>query len=329
MSEKETNPVVQARHAAYQTPASVIRDLVREATGQAASSVEKIAQGYDNEVYRVTLDTLSAEPVFVRLRRHGDTPFSQEAWAIARAHAAGVPVADVLLLATRVLDDGPPREVMVQRTVPGRPADELWPLLSPAERAELGTRAGAALRRLHSISVDGFYRRHEDGSWDFPDGQSIAASARRNRAAEAPFLRRAGFDDAEIARLLSVLDASLAEYSQTPPVLCHGDFKPAHWFFDDSLTLTGVIDFGDFQGGPALLDFARLSLYAPDVDLTHVLAGYGEPNEGRDEWTRRLQRFLVGQAVGYLAHVMRQDDSAGAKYFARRLRELLIVLRNN
>lgn len=319
-----TNPIVQARHAAYQTPTSVIRDLVREATGQAASSVEKIAQGYGNEVYRVTLDAPASERVFVRIRRHGDTPFSQEAWAIGQARAAGVPVADVLLLATRVLDDEA-REVMVQRQVPGRPADELWPILSPSERVNVCARAGAALRRLHSISVDGFYRRHEDGSWDFPDGQSIAAAARRDRAAEAPFLRRAGFDDAQIARLLSVLDASLAEHSQLPPVLCHGDFKPAHWFFDDALTLTGVIDFGDFQGGPALLDFARLSLYAPGVNVMDVLAGYGEPDEGRNEWTRRLDHFLVGQAIGYLAHVMDQGDTAGAGYFARRLHELLPV----
>ncbi len=319
---KETNPIVAARHASYATPSAIVSDIVREATGQEGVNVVKIAQGYGNEVYRATLDLPSSESVFVRIRRYGDTPFSQEVWAIAQARTTGVPVTDVLLLTTRVLDNAP-REVMVQRALAGRPADVLWPSLSPSDRTHICAQAGAALRRLHSIKVGGFYRRHDDETWDFPDWDAIAASARRDRAAEAPALHRAGFDDGEISRLLAILDASLAELSAVPPVLCHGDFKPAHWFFDDALLLTGIIDFGDFQGGSALLDFARLSLYAPDVNLTDVLAGYGEPDEGREEWERRLRRFTVGQAIGYLAHVMGEGDTAGAEYFTRRLRELL------
>lgn len=317
--------MVQARHAAYDTPPTLILDIVREATGCAAQGVEKIARGYDNEVYRVPMG--AGEAAIVRIRRHGETSFSQEAWAIAQVRAAGAPVADVLLLTTRVLDDAP-REVMVQRALPGRPASDLWPSLSPSEQARVCAMAGAALRRIHSVPVGGFYRRHEDGSWDFPDWDAIADSARQNRAAEAPELRRVGFDDAEIARLLSVLDASLADFSPASPVLCHGDFKPAHWFFDDALTLTGVLDFGDFQGGPALLDFARLSLYAPNVNFEDVLTGYGEPDGGREEWEKRLKRFTVGQALGYAAHVTQQGDTAGAAYFVGRLRALLTELKN-
>lgn len=322
---KHANPIVQARHAAYNTPPTLILDIVREAMGGAAQSVEKIARGYDNEVYRVPIG--AGEAAIVRIRRHGEVSFSQEAWAIAQSKAAGAPVADVLLLTTRTFEDGL-REVMVQCALPGRPASDIWPSLSPSDCAHVCAQAGAALRLLHSVKVGGFYRRQEDGSWDFPDWDAIAASARRDRAAEAPALRRAGLNDAEISRLLAILDAPLADISQTLPVLCHGDFKPAHWFFDDSLTLTGVLDFGDFQGGPALLDFARLSLYAPDVNLTDVLAGYGEPDEGREEWERRLRRFTVGQAIGYLAHVMGQGDTAGAAYFVERLRGPLTALEN-
>lgn len=322
---KHENTIVQARHAAYDTPPVVILDIVREAMGCAAQGVEKIARGYDNEVYRVP--TGAGEAAIVRIRRHGEVSFSQEAWAIAQSKAAGAPVADVLLLTTRTFEDGPP-EVMVQRALPGRPASDIWPSLSPFEQARVCAQAGAALRRIHSVPVGGFYRRHEDGSWDFPDWDAIAASARRDRAAEAPALRRAGLNDAEISRLLAVLDASLADFSQTAPVLCHADFKPAHWFFDDSLTLTGVIDFGDFQGGPALLDLARLSLYAPDVNLADVLTGYDEPDGEREEWEKRLKRFMVGQALGYAAHVTQQGDTAGAAYFVERLRGLLTAMEN-
>ena len=41
-------------------------------------------------------------------------------------------------------------------------------------------------------------------------------------------------------------------------MLLHGDFTPQHLLFDDALTLSGIIDFGDFQGGTPMVDLNEL-----------------------------------------------------------------------
>ena len=39
-------------------------------------------------------------------------------------------------------------------------------------------------------------------------------------------------------------------------VLYHGDYTHEHWFVDECLNITGIIDFGDIQGGLVTTDFA-------------------------------------------------------------------------
>jgi aminoglycoside phosphotransferase (APT) family kinase protein len=315
-----TTDIVRQRHAAYGTSEQVIFELVKRATGQQATAREKIVRGYDSEVYLVhtpnNIDTV------VRIRHHGGAPFADEAWAIAQCRDVDVPVPDVLLVETIDID-GIKREVMVQRRVPGHALSEIERDLTIEQRAVVWCQAGAALGAIHSIAVGGFYKRHSDGSWDFPTWDSISKQSIIDRASEKPLLLQAGFRNHEVDQLLQRLEAGQALFVGQQPVLCHGDFLPGHLFFDDDLKLCGVIDFGEFQGGGPIVDFANLSMTCPDVDLAWLQSGYGNANLFGQTFPDRLQVAKLGAQIGNLAHFIQQGNAQKVALIAAGLREAL------
>jgi aminoglycoside phosphotransferase (APT) family kinase protein len=315
-----TTEIIRQRHDAYQTSQPEIFDLVKRATGQQATAREKIVRGYDSEVYIV--HTASSGDVVVRIRHHGGAPFAEEAWAIAQCRTVGVPTPEVLLVEMLTID-GHPREVMVQRRVPGRALSEIEGDLTPDQRAAVWRQAGAALGAIHSIRVGGFYKRHPDGSWDFPDWKSISEQSIVDRASEKPLLIQAGFRADEVDRLLRVLAAGQALFADEQPVLCHADFLPGHLFFDDDLKLRGVIDFGEFQGGAPILDFATISMDCPDVDLAWLQPDYGSPRLFDGIFPARLRITKLGLQLGYLAHFIRQGNAQEVALLIAELRETL------
>jgi aminoglycoside phosphotransferase (APT) family kinase protein len=302
---------MRQRHATYTTPAHVIFDLIKEATGQDGQGREQIVRGYANEVYRVW--TRQGEEFIVRIRQHGGLSFHQEAWAMTRCRDAGAPVPTVYLVKTIATADQP-HEVMVVHSVPGRVLSDIQSGLTTAELAYIYMQVGAAMRAIHSIIVDGFSRLHTDGTWDFPDWSSLARAELRDRETDAPILRQAGLSTAEVEQLLQMI-STMPILGCPQPVLCHGDLAADHFFIDDQLQLTGVIDFGQFQGGPPALDFAVLLMYHPELELAWLQRGY-QPSARFDE--NFVRQLLVEQArvqMSYLAYDVRDgnaDDSAMA-----------------
>ncbi len=316
-----TTDIIKQRHDAYHTSEQEIFDLVKRATGQQATAREKIVRGYDSEVYIV--HTRNDTDLVVRIRRHGGAHFADEAWAIARCREAGVPAPEVLLTETISIGEQP-REVMVQRRVPGRALSEIERDLTPEQRAAVWRQAGAALGAIHSIRVGGFYKRRAGGSWDFPDWRTVAEQSIVDRTSEKPLLIQAGFRADEVDRLLQMLASGQAlVVVDEQPVLCHGDFLPGHLFVDDDLKLCGVIDFSEFQGGGRLLDFANLSMSCPEVDLAWLQPDYGDRSLFDANFPTRLQTTKLGLQIGYLAHYIRQGNQQEAEPIAAGLRELL------
>jgi aminoglycoside phosphotransferase (APT) family kinase protein len=315
-----TTDIIRQRHDAYHTPEPEIFDLVRRATGQEPSSREKIVRGYDSEVYLVHMPR--HDDVVVRIRHHGGAPFADEAWAIAQCRDVGVTVPDVLLVETIDID-GNEREVMVQRRVPGRALSEIERDLTIEQRAAVWRQAGAALGAIHSIAVGGFYKRHSDGSWDFPNWESASKLSNVDRASEKLLLMQAGFSSADVDLMLHILSIDCEQFPIEQPVLCHGDFLPGHLFFDDELNLRGVIDFGEFQGGGPIGDFANLSMTCPDVDLAWLQRGYSDQALFDSTFSMRLLVAKVGLQMGYLAHYIRQGNSEEAAPIVAGLRQSL------
>jgi aminoglycoside phosphotransferase (APT) family kinase protein len=237
----------------------------------------------------------------------------------------GVPAPEVLLLEMLTIE-GHPREVMVQRRVLGRALSEIEGDLTPDQRAMIWRQAGAVLGAIHSIGVGGFYKHHPDGSWDFPDWKSVSEQSIIDRTSEKPLLIQAGFRADEVDRLLRMLADGQALFEDEQPVLCHGDFLPGHLFVDDDLKLCGVLDFGEFQGGGPILDFANLSRACPDVDLAWLQRGYGNPHLFDGTFPARLQATKIGLLIGNLAHFIQQGNAQAAAPMIAGLHE---VLRND
>lgn len=317
---------LQQRHSVYTTSFAEVEALVASVTSRPVVAREKIVRGYDNEVYSVT--TSDGAAFIIRIRRYGDLAAHDEAWAIETARAAGAPVPEVLLCDRRFID-GAEREVMIQRLVPGRPFADRINFLDQRQLRRCYTQVAEALARIHSVAVEGFYLRH-NGVWDFPTWASIAASNVAARATEGAALVRVGFTDAEFDTLVAALDTLQQRLPWPDPVLLHGDYTPNHWLFDDALQLTGIIDFGQFQGGSPVVDLADL-LHGDGIVSEHncllwVREGYGPARVWDDFPLRRLAQE-IGFCIGSLSYHESIGDAATVAAFVPRIQGLLDAVR--
>jgi aminoglycoside phosphotransferase (APT) family kinase protein len=302
--------VMLNRHAAYTRSPSAIAALVQHTIAQSLTTIQPIVRGYDSEVYRATRPLGS--DLIVRIRRYGSVSYASEAWAIEQCRMVGVPVPEILFVGMAQLGSEE-CEVMLQLAIPGRPLSELSNRLSRTELAHVWAQAGAALAQIHSIPVDGFYKMRQPGVWDFPDWESILHSANDDRNDDIAQLAQGVVSAADALLLREMLTAGEAEAPCLQPVLLHGDFLPGHLFFTDDLRLCGVIDFGDFQGGPRITDIANIHMSVPQLDMAGLRAGYGEQEPFDDGFERRLLLTGAELQIGYLAHFLREGNHQEAE----------------
>lgn len=249
----------------------------------------------------------------------------QEAWFLARARQAEVPVPEVLWFGAVDTAAGP-QTAMVQTAVAGRALSEVLPGMSPGQRSSAARSCGQAVARLHSVLVGGFYRRHADGSFEFPDLAALRAADLANRLANLRLLAGAGLTQAEVRLAESLLLEAVAARGDGPAVLCHGELFPAHIFVamgeDMTVTVTGLIDFGDACGGRPLDDLALLCWEWPAADRAALAVGYGPAPFWEDEG-RRLALGQLRILIGYAAHDLRAGKPADAAGYLAGLKAVL------
>ena len=68
-----------------------------------------------------------------------------------------------------------------------------------------------------------------------------------------------------------------AHFGCDQPVLCHGDYLPEHVFVDADLNVTGVIDFGLYQGEHPIFDLAVMAMGGHGAHLRHIRDGITPP----------------------------------------------------
>jgi len=311
---------LKRKHAAFQTPEEVVLEIVARATGEKPVSRTKLMRGNDNEVYVVA--TASGTAYVMRIQRAGEIELQAEAALIEEARKAGAPAPRVYL-ASVLEHEGEQLEFMVQDRVPGRPLGEVEAGLSEDDWARVSRDAGRALGQIHSVRAGGFYMRHADGSWDFPDWQSVMDSTLRDRGSEKEWILAAGFSDDEFAQMMRLIERYVMEFDCPEPVLCHADFLPEHIFVDDELRVCGVIDFGMAQGGHPIHDFATLAMVRTGLTPERVLIGYPASDFVRDRFDLRLHLHRLALEMGFLAHHVRIQHYPEIKENTRGLRETL------
>lgn len=104
------------RHSRFSTQPGQIIALVGRASGNGVESLQRIVNGYDNEVYQAAMS--DGPCLYIRIRRHGESDFSGEAWAMGLARDAGVPVPEVVGL-DRVASGDAELDAMVVTAAPG------------------------------------------------------------------------------------------------------------------------------------------------------------------------------------------------------------------
>lgn len=292
----------QLAHAS--TPPSMLAEVVRRAVGTRIVRVDRIVEGYSNEVYRVRC--AEEQDVVVRILRFDDedlaTKSAGEAWAIEKARAAAVPAPEILLLDT-VQIGGSEFPVMVQRTVPGRPLAEVIDRLSERQRHDVLTETGGLIARLNGIQVD------QDCCWQRPRLHYLAS-----RYAARDKVLAAGFSAPRFDGMLDLLEEYVRDFPNEHWVLCHGDLSPQHIFVTGDISdgaavrVSGIIDFGDWQPGAPVHDLAVLRVREPRLDLPPVLAGYGAPADGT--YRRRLDLHTLVIALDSLEFGVGENDRA-------------------
>jgi aminoglycoside phosphotransferase (APT) family kinase protein len=302
----------------------VLSWLVRQACGEEVATCQRnTGSGRAREVHEV----VAASGIRLVIRGEADESngLDQEAWFLARARQAGVPVPEVVWLGAAETPAGP-RTVMVQTAVAGRPLSTALPGMSAGQRRSAARSCGQVIARLHSVRVGGFYRRHADGSFEFADNAALQAADLANRLDNLRLLAGAGLTQAEVRRAEGLLPEAVAAVGDGPAVLCHGELFPGHIFVatgeGEAVTVTGLIDFGDACGGRPLDDLQLLCWEWPEVDRAALAAGYGPATF----WTDQGRRLALGQLkmlIGYTAHDLRAGQPAGAQGYLAGLKAVL------
>ena len=135
-------PFLRDLHSRFGLSRSQVVEVAVRAAGRDVEGIERLARGYDNEVYRVRL--AGELVVYVRIRRHSEGTLEQEAWAMGLARAGGVPVPDILAV-DPACDAADGHPVMVVAAAPGQQLEEALATASDLERYELLSGVGEML----------------------------------------------------------------------------------------------------------------------------------------------------------------------------------------
>lgn len=298
------------------TPRPVLADVVRRAVGAEIVRVDRILEGYSNEVYRVR--ATDDQDLVVRILRYDDdiSPSASggEARAIDLARAAGVPAPEILLLDTIEID-GREFPVMVQRTVPGLPLSEVIDRLSELQLQQVLTRLGELIARLNGIRVQ--------SELDWP---TTMAAVLADRCADRARVLAGGFSTTEFDRIMELLAGYVRDFPVSDWVLCHGDLSGKHIFVTGDgegsiIQVSGMIDFGDWKPGAPVHDLAVLRSREPRLDLSPLLIGYGAPTD--QAYRRRLDLHTLLITLGSLTFGVDQNDRVGIARSGRQVRSLL------
>ena len=311
------NTFLKKRHTDYQTSEQTLFDCVWHATGEVVTQAHPLHAGYDNEVYCVEGGVQKA--YVVRIARYGDTSLLQEAWALEQARNAGVCVPDVFWTGTYDFE-GTLREVMVQSRMEGTPLPHFKDDVTSVVWQKLCENVIENLEKLHSVRVGGYYKRQIDGSWDFPDWEAITASALQDRAKDLEALTERGFLVEAAARVWAIVERSLIQERPSSAVLCHGDLHSEHIFVNAGGSLSGFIDFGEFQGGVPIIDYAAFYSALPEEVRYLLVKSHSALGASFEE---QVLLYKVCYDVGLLAHFVRLGDLQSAEQTEKEMRDCL------
>jgi len=282
-------------HKGFNFPLDILREYIEKNTSIKVSDFVKITDGYDSEVYDIGL-------FMVKIRQDGDVPYACIRWVVDKCKEQNVKTVNIIHYG-KILD----KDIMIEEKIHGQPLP-----------SNLYEEAGAELKKIHNIKVDGFWRMHENGKFDFDNYKDVAGSFTRDRMDEMPLICAGGvFSHDHIEHMKNVLYE--AEKLDVSAVLCHGDYAPRHILCGEHIN--GIIDYGNFHGGSRYVDLTYFSLNSEEKYFDKFIKGYGEIDENE----LRLNKIML--LMGYLAHSRKIGDEEDAKKLERKLLRIFTTMR--
>jgi aminoglycoside phosphotransferase (APT) family kinase protein len=280
--------------AEVEVSADLVRRLLADQHPDLARlPVEFLANGWDNELYRV------GDGLVARLPRRAlgaEIIKNEQRWlpGLARRLPLPIPYPE----RTGVPACGYPYSWSVVPYLPG----------VPAAQASSFDPAGAA------AAVGGFLRAlHVPAPADAPAnpfrGVPLADRASSFAANLALLTGQAGQDQADLDSVLRVWDAALAAPGYDgPPLWLHGDLHPANILVNDG-QVSGVIDFGDITAGDPASDLSvawmllPLDCHARFWPAYQAIGGADGTGVRVDDALRaRAKGWALNLAIVFLAH---------------------------
>lgn len=269
----------------------LITEIVVDALGESPSSVVHVPTLEESHVYRIHLPS----GVVYFKSEHEGHPVAVAAWAYEKAATVGVPVPTVLHLdVTRKRWSD---EFMITTAVSGTDLEH-DPLEGSALIDVLGG-YGDLLRRLHTVTLDGFGDlEFRDSKLGDPEGLfgDHASHIRASLDWSLPYVVDNELVNAQAAAVLEEILDRNEEFVHGPTegVLLHDDPGLDHLFVDrTSMRITGLIDFEPRSGDPAW-DLSAFAYHYPDL-ASHLFDGYGSLPEDLE---LRLELYGLLRAVG-------------------------------
>lgn len=259
-----------------------------------------MTDGVSTIVYRAER---GGERFYLRVLPEAGTTFGPEARAHQHARSLGCRVPEVL--AYEASDPVLERSIMLMTEIPGRP---LSADLSPADAEAIVKAAGRDLARINAIPVSGF-GWVDRSSADIPT-EITAMHPTLDDMLDTeyrPVIERlpdGAVRDIDPESLRQALHRALeAVRGGGDSVLVHGDFDASHIFVDNE-RYSGIIDFGEIRGMPALYDLGHHWMHdrerLPYSTLDWLIAGYSEVKplpEDATRWIRAWSCLIVARAL--------------------------------
>ena len=270
----------------------VSADLVRRLLADqhpdlARLPVEFLANGWDNELYRVGDGLLARLP---RRALGAEIIKNEQRWLPGLAARLPLPVP--YPERTGVPAHGYPYSWSVVPYLPGMPAAQA----SSFDRAGAAAAIGGFLGALHVPAP-------ADAPANPFRGVPLAERAGNFAANLALLTGQAGQDQAGRDAVLRVQDAALAAPGYDgPPLWLHGDLHPANILVNDG-QVSGVIDFGDITAGDPASDLSvAWMLLPPGCHARFWLAYQAAGGRPGDALRTRARGWALNLAIALLAH---------------------------
>jgi aminoglycoside phosphotransferase (APT) family kinase protein len=257
MSKKQSDyeKYLATMHARLVTPDEVIRNVIREGTGNEFNAKEKIIAGEANEVYDITLS--DDTHVILRISRSGHPNFLQEKWALEQVKKVGVPVPEILLIKYVTVGEEE-LSLCLMKKVDGEPLERGkidFNVLPENERKAYIVKAGEILSKIHSIKTKGYGWIIGEGKSEYDTSDNIIDDILGRKKRLYEITKNESITHQQIDEALKMVEQFRKSYSETVPHLNHGDYGHKHLMVKDG-KIVAILDWGGVRSDTPIYEFA-------------------------------------------------------------------------